>query len=159
MNRLNQFFVFIVLLALNFSACRKFDSTYFEYKAGDEKVECNTFCNPVGYYLSDKDETTIEICTEDDRQAMNIVIPEKTTGEWTNADGAYILYTNDGKTGYEVYNNMKGSKPLYVIITKYGNVGDFIEGTFSAKLSDEFNNIIEISEGRFKVERIINDYY
>ena len=159
MNKLNQFFIFIIVFVLNFSACSKLDSTYFEYKVGDELVECNTFCNPTAYYLSDKDETTIEICTEDDRQAINIIIPGNSTGKWTNAGGAYILYTNDGTTGYEVFNDMKDTEFFTVIITEYGNVGDFISGTFSGKLVDELNNIIEISEGKFKVKRIINDYY
>lgn len=153
------FVVFTVVFVLNFSACNKFKSTYFEYKAGNEKIECNTFCNSIGYYITDTGETTIEICKGDYKQAMNIVIPEKTTGEWTNIEGAYILYTDNGKKGYEAYNEMTDSKSLTVIITEYGDVGDFIEGTFSAKLSDEFNNIINISEGKFKVKRKSDDYY
>ena len=153
------FVVFTVIFVLNFSACNKFKSTYFEYKAGNEKIECNTFCNSIGYYLSDKNETAIEICTGDYKQAMSIIIPDNKTGEWTNINGAYILYTDNGKKGYEACKGITDSKSLTVIITKYGDVGDFIEGTFSAKLADEFNNIIEISEGKFKVRRESDDYY
>ena len=43
-----------------------------------------------------------------------------------------------------------------ITITKYGDVGDTIEGTFSSKVRDN-GNTIEITDGQFKVKRLPDD--
>jgi hypothetical protein len=43
-----------------------------------------------------------------------------------------------------------------VTITKYGEVGDTIEGTFSSKVRDN-GNTIEITDGQFRVKRVADD--
>ena len=156
MNKLN--FIFAIIIAFSLSACSKFDSSYFEYKVGDEKVECKSLCNPLAYYLTDNDVTNIEVSSNAGKHALNIIVPKNITGEWTNIEGAYILYTQSGTTDYEAHDDMSGAISLTVTITEYGNIGDYIEGTFSGELADEFDNIIVISEGKFKVKREKDDY-
>ena len=58
MNKLNPAVLLTVIIAFSISACRKSDSIYFEYRADELKVKCNTVCNPVGYYSIDKDVNT-----------------------------------------------------------------------------------------------------
>lgn len=148
----------MIIIAIGLNSCSKFDSGYFEYKVGDELVEAGGLSYPLAYYDSANDETNIEVSTDLGQHAINIIVPGNTTGEWTINDDAYVLYTQDGTTDYEAHNDMSGAISFTVEITEYGKVGKYIEGTFSGELSDAENNVIIISEGRFKVKRESDDY-
>ncbi len=62
---------------------------------------------------------------------------------WYYEDGVqYIAFTTGDTTT--------------ITITKYGDVGDTIEGTFSSKVRDN-GNTIKITDGQFKVKRLADD--
>jgi len=150
--------LFPFLMVILIVSCNKFDTGYFEFKVDGELVKNDVLSYPLGYYDSMNDETNIEISIDLGAHAINIIVPGNTTGEFTINDDAYILYTKDGTTDFEAHNDMSGAVSLTVNITEYGKVGKYIIGTFSGELADANDNIVVISEGKFKVKREVDDY-
>ena len=63
-----------------------------------------------------------------------------------------VMYYEDGVQ----YIAITPGDTTTITITKYGDVGDTIEGTFSSKVRDN-GNTIEITDGQFKVKRLPDD--
>jgi len=76
------------------------------------------------------------------------------TGSWQLAAVVIlaVMYYEDGVQ----YIAITPGDTTTVTITKYGDVGDTIEGTFSSKVRDN-GNTIEITDGQFKVKRLPDD--
>ncbi len=78
----------------------------------------------------------------------------------TNQNAFYIIFSGNRDAGMynanfaDLYINQKtytnSSDPLLVTITKYGNVGDYIIGSYSGKIKDTSTNLYPIN-GNFKL--------
>ena len=76
------------------------------------------------------------------------------TGSWQLAAVVIlaVMYYEDGVQ----YIAITPGDTTTITITKYGDVGDTIEGTFSSQVRDN-GNTIEITDGQFKVKRVADD--
>jgi len=74
-------------------------------------------------------------------------------GSWQLLAGILTIWYSVDGIQYGAY--IDGDTTI-ITITKYGDVGDTIEGTFSSKVRDN-GNTIDITDGQFKVKRLAND--
>jgi hypothetical protein len=153
-------------------SCSTGSDYYIRFKANGEEVEfglgltdyeSNAFANAYG----DPVHSTLFIATPETAESSSLPatyiylhINGVETDTYTFGDDASLYYV-DSSTGYYV---LSGS----INVTRYGAVGETIEGTFEAILAESMPEgmnaraaapDITITDGEFKVKRIADNTY
>ncbi|RPI02169.1 MAG: hypothetical protein EHM64_14480 [Ignavibacteriae bacterium] len=122
-------------------------SAYFTFKVDGVAMDFLQY-NPTGFYYATNGGTYIS-----GREGgftypdFDLGFPGKTTGTFTESSGGWVNYTDANNVDYYYE-----PSTCTITVTKYGAVGDYIVGTFSATKNSS-TNTVSITEGRFSVIR------
>lgn len=130
------------------------DGQEYIYKFGVLDIEVNAFAVFFGgaetnFFATDDNTASTEI--EPDNYILIFFLGNGPLDYTFGEDPLYIeFYTADGS-----YDITAGT----LTITKYGDVGDVIEGTFTATVEASFNGTetINLDDGKFRIIRIADD--
>jgi hypothetical protein len=130
----------------------------FKVTLGVKTFEVETLATSVANYESNNDETVVYITGSDVKDNTPIVFELKFKG---NEEGTFVfpnlnVQLTEGNPGTITFREYVGdpnaSQKFTVNITKYGAVGEYIEGTFSGNLLRNLNPT-PTRNGYFKVKR------
>ena len=123
-------------------------STYLIFKVNGIAMDLSN--SATGYYSTSSSSPGTYITSSPSGftyPELDLGFPGKTTGTFTDANGAWLDYTDANNVDY-YYNPSTCS----ITVTQYGNVGGYIVGTFTA-IKHSSNSTATITEGKFSVKR------
>ena len=127
--------------------------SYFSFAAEDTIIDCSSDSIWASYDNVARN-TTVNSYRKGDSRSMEIIVPGNSEGSWSSTKvTAIIFYWPRLEGDLEYSSNSRSS--IDIAITKYGNVGDWVTGTFSGTLYSPANqDSIIISNGKFNVKRL-----
>lgn len=128
----------------NLVACGTSSATFIDYTLDAVNYSINT--NNTGDSIQAFDSTGYTYISAYSGSQSTVSITFGFNGASTGSFPMGWLYVNQ-------YNQTTIVSPLNVVITAYGNPGQFIDGNFSGQFRDQANNLHNIS-GNFKVRRL-----
>jgi hypothetical protein len=123
-------------------------STYLTFKVNGIAMDLST--SATGYYSTSSSSPGTYITSSPSgftHPELDLGFPGKTTGTFTETSGGWLDYTDANNVDYYY-----SPYTCTITVTQYGNVGDYIVGTFTATKHSS-NSTATITEGKFSVKR------